>query len=464
MFAKLLVSCMLLLSSFSLWAHSDDPKALMQLPPYRGPGFRADLAARGETPQFPSSNVELLSWLPIDELDLSNDPDNMANDCWGYTSPNGKEYAIIGTKRVTAFVDVSQPGNARVIARFDAPFSVWRDIKTYSHFAYVVSEGGGGIQVFDLNNIDNDQVELINSAFDSGTDATHNVGINTDSGFLYRCGGEFNGLRIFSLADPGNPVFVAAWNTRYSHDVQVVTYTEGPYAGREIAFTSGGFNQGQVETGLTILDVTDKQNIVELAHFQYPFARYAHQGWLSEDKQRFYLNDELDESTFRIDSRTRVVNVADLENPFLEGIISTNLPAIDHNLYIKGNLMYQSNYLSGLRVFAIEPNSAEACEVAFFDTYPQSDNAAFSGLWSNYPWFDSGIIIGSDTRSGLFVWRLETLPIGATNLPTTQAALLGWLARWLTGPSNCVDIDVNNDQRRDIRDLILATDSVAEAP
>lgn len=438
-------------------AHTDDPKSRMQPPAYRGPGFRADLNQRLVGTEFPSSNVELLSWLPLTELDPDAD---YANDCWGYTSPNGNEYAIIGTFRSTVFVDVTNPGNARIIARFDSPISLWRDVKVYEQFAYVVSEGGGGIQVFDMTNIDNDTIVEANSAFDSGTDATHNVAIDTDSGFLYRCGGSGNGLRIFSLADPANPQFVAQWNTRYTHDMQAVTYQEGTYAGRQIAFSCGGFNNGYVNSGVTILDVTDKNNIQELAHFTYPNNVYAHQGWLSEDKQRFYLNDELDEDRFEYSTLTRVVNVADLENPFLEGTISTNLPAIDHNLYIKGDLMLQANYLSGLRVFLLEKDSSAACEVAFFDTYPENDDLAFSGLWSNYPYFESGTIIGSDMQRGLFVWRLGDIPAGETILPTNLTEYLTWAASWLGGPELCNQRDLNEDQRRDVRDLIIALETV----
>ena len=47
-----------------------------------------------------------------------------------------------------------------------------------------------------------------------------------------------------------------------------------------------------------------------------------------------------------------------------------------------------------------------AVEVAYFDTFPQNDNANFNGLWSNYPFFPSGTVIGSDLEKGLFVWRL----------------------------------------------------------
>jgi hypothetical protein len=50
-------------------------------------------------------------------------------------------------------------------------------------------------------------------------------------------------------------------------------------------------------------------------------------------------------------------------------------------------------------------------EVAFFDVYPDDDAAQFNGAWSNYPFFDSGIVIVSGIEQGLFVLR--------PNLPTT---------------------------------------------
>ena len=76
------------------------------------------------------------------------------------------------------------------------------------------------------------------------------------------------------------------------HDAQVVTYTSGPYAGRQIAFGADG------AFGLEIFDVTDKSNMFRLSQTPYPNLGYSHQCWLSDDKQYVYLNDELDESSF----------------------------------------------------------------------------------------------------------------------------------------------------------------------
>ena len=44
-------------------------------------------------------------------------------------------------------------------------------------------------------------------------------------------------------------------------------------------------------------------------------------------------------------------------------------------------------------------------EIAFFDTFPNSNSANFNGLWSVYPYFASGNIILSDIEGGLFIVR-----------------------------------------------------------
>ena len=80
--------------------------------------------------------------------------------------------------------------------------------------------------------------------------------------------------------------------------------------------------------------------------------------------------------------------------------------AIDHNLYGDGNRVYQSNYRSGLRILnSSGVADGQLREVGWFDTWPEDDATAFShGTWSNYPYFDNGVVIvhGYD---GLFVLR-----------------------------------------------------------
>ena len=75
---------------------------------------------------------------------------------------------------------------------------------------------------------------------------------------------------------------------------------------------------------------------------------------------------------------------------------------MDHNLYVRGNKIFASNYLSGLRVSEIGPNG-NLTPYAYFDTNPDTDSVAFYGTWSNYPYFPSGNIAISCRSVGLFM-------------------------------------------------------------
>lgn len=394
-----------LLVAGTIIAHPDDPKEQDRQPRYEGPGYR-EAERSGPPPlDFPQSSVRLRAWLPIGDFGGYSS----ANDCWGYTSATNREYAIIGLSGGTGFVEITDPGNPVILTTLTGPGSTWRDIKIFQHYAYAVSEGGSGIQVFDLSDIDNGNVTLVNTIIGDGTDATHNVALNEDSGYLYRTGGGSNGLRIYDLnVDPTTPTFVGEWQDRYVHDAQIVSFTSGPNAGKEIAFCCAGFNGGSGQTGLSIVDVTDKANIFLITHYQYAPAAYSHQGWLSADKQYFYLNDELDESNGLVGSTTtRIIDVSDLSNPFLAGTMTTGSTAIDHNLYVRDdNLMFQANYRSGLAVFDVS-NPLAPLQLGYFDTYPENDNANFNGMWSCYPYFPSGTVIGSDIEKGLFIFTVS---------------------------------------------------------
>ena len=218
---------------------------------------------------------------------------------------------------------------------------------------------------------------------------------------------------MINIQEPANPTFAGCFadegtgrsGTGYSHDAQCVMY-EGPdteHRGKEICF-------GSNETALSIADVSDKGNPVSLATASYPNVVYSHQGWLTEDQGHFYMNDELDELDGKTDgTRTLIWDVADLDDPQLVTEHVSENKASDHNLYILGNLMYQSNYLSGLRVLDIS-DVANPVEVGFFDSVPAgTDKPGFGGSWSNYPYFPSGSIVITSMNEGLFVLKKRTV-------------------------------------------------------
>jgi choice-of-anchor B domain-containing protein len=121
---------------------------------------------------------------------------------------------------------------------------------------------------------------------------------------------------------------------------------------------------------------------------------------------------EVDESATQNPTTTRVIDVSDLSNPTQVAIFTNGNTARDHNLYTQGTLIFEPNYRSGLRVFAAG-NSLSPTEFAYFDTYPDDDDANYNGLWSVYPYFPSGTIIGSDIEKGLFVWTFTAAPVPA---------------------------------------------------
>jgi choice-of-anchor B domain-containing protein len=365
--------------------------------------------------QFPSDGVQLLSWIPLSEFGGGSAG---GNDCWGYTSPSGSEYAIMGTSNGTGFVRIDDPGDPQIVAFIPGPVSLWRDIKTYQSYAYAVSEGGGGIQVIDLSAIDSDIVTHVNSVTSGGTLATHNVAIDEDSGYLYRCGGGGRGLRIYRLhTNPQNPAYVGSWNTRYVHDAQIVSMTSGPFAGQELAYCCNGNSS----TGLDILNVTNKNNVTLVDHVSYTPAAYSHQGWLSPDRNYFYLGDELDESGSNF-TRTHIIDVSNPSSAQNLGYFTNQSTAVGHNLYTRGDKIFAANYRAGLRIFdASDP--LNPVETAWFDVWPTDDFAEYSGLWSCYPFFPSGTVIGSDRQKGLFVWWIGA-PLLDLSLPTPPPVLI----------------------------------------
>ena len=371
---------------------------------------------------FDCKGVSLQSFLPIKAMGGGRGV--RVNDIWGWTDPQTKqEYALIGRTDGTSFVDVTDPNNPVYVGQLSktegSRASVWRDIKVYKDHAYIVADASGqhGMQVFDLAKLRSYTNEPIDFEADTIYDkiaSAHNIVINEDTGFAYSvgsssggetCGG---GLHMINIQQPKSPTFSGCFadvttgrnKTGYSHDAQCVVY-QGPdteFQGNEICF-------GSNETALSIADVSDKENPTALSVVSYPKVVYSHQGWLTEDHKYFYMNDEGDEPTNAVDgTRTLVWDVSDLEDPILVKEHIAETKSTDHNLYIRGNLMYQSNYDSGFRILDIS-SPEDPVEVGFLDTTPFKGGGG--GSWSNYPYFESGSIIVTSMREGLFVVKKE---------------------------------------------------------
>src|SRR5688572_16131502 len=115
-------------------AHVDDPKGRVPHFTYTGPGWCAGSncggsddggLAGGPPVSFPSSSVQLLSWLPCPQFDIGGATNTTANTVEGYVSPGGREYAIIGLSDGTGFVDVTDPGSPGIRSFIPSVHSLW---------------------------------------------------------------------------------------------------------------------------------------------------------------------------------------------------------------------------------------------------------------------------------------------------------------------------------------------------
>ena len=385
----------------------------------------------GMAGEFPCDDVDLLAHLPLEAIGGGE----IGNDMWGWKDPRTKrEYALVGKTNGTAFVDISNPTRPVYLGQMPTQSTAggifWRDIKVYRDHAFVVSENTDhGMQVFDLTRLrraGREPQTFTADAVYTGISSTHNLDINEDSGFAYLVGTntcvsgeEQGGLHMVDIRRPERPKFAgcalvqppadpAAPNNNYVHDAQCVNY-RGPdreFRHREICF-------GSNENAVVIYDVTDKSEPVVLSQTTYATAVYTHQGWLTPDRRWFVFNDEGDENGFGAPptvarQTTYILNVESLERTGEVIASENNTTSIDHNLYMPGDgYIYESNYTSGLRIFTERSvRDGDLREVAWFDVYPENDDPTFEGgTWSNYSWFDDGVVGVSSIDRGLFVLK-----------------------------------------------------------
>jgi choice-of-anchor B domain-containing protein len=374
---------------------------------------------------FDCSEVELLAFIPGSMLRADGDSRGVrTNDNWGWTDPEtGREYALIGRNDGTSFIDITDPTNPVLVGDLPKtpdtpPSQLWRDMKTYNGYAFIVADGAGnhGMQVFDLRRLRN--VQTMPARFEpdalyTQVASVHNIGINEESGFAYlvgaggggeSCGG---GLHMVDIREPLNPRFMGCFqDQRGTHDVQCVNY-EGPdqrYHGREICLKSNG-------SIFAISDVTDKDNVRAVSRATHPNPAYLHQGWLTEDQRYFFMDDESDVIRGNVaTTRTLVWDLSNLEDPILATEFMGSMPASAHNQYVKDNFSYQANYRYGLHILDIsDPENPR--EVGTFDTSPYHTGPGFSGAWSTYPFFQNGTILVTSLQEGVFLLKKRERPI-----------------------------------------------------
>ncbi len=401
--------------------------------------------------EYPCRNVDFRSLLTPGELGSSG---GELNDIWGWSDPlSAQEIAIVGREAGTSFVDVTDPENPVFLAYLPGHgggSGAWRDVKVYQDHAYIVGDGSGndthGLQVYDLTQLRDitPGSTVTETAHLEGFGAAHNIAINEDSGFAYVVGSDqcSGGLYMVDISTPAAPAFSGCFSSDgYTHDAQCVTYQgpDTPYFDHEICIN---YN----EDTITVVDVTDKDNPMQLSRTTYPAAQYTHQGWfLSDNHTYLVMNDELDEQRTGINTTSYLYDASVLGDLQQTGTFVADTQAIDHNLYTLDGYVIESNYRAGLRILnADQIASGELSEVAYFDTIPCSDTAQFSGMWSSYVNFPSGNIVSSDIGTGLFVLTPDWAAIKSPTPPGAGAPAVSPACESDTGSTPTPTPPVNN--------------------
>ncbi len=324
---------------------------------------------------------------------LSYSPDALAN-IGGYTDSLDNEYALVGTEQGLDIVDVTDPDNP--VIRFSVPgaSSTWREVKTYRKYAYVTTEGGGGLTVVDLSDLPasvNSRQYTGDGAINGQLSSIHALHCDTAMGYLYLYGSNIgSGHTLFlDLSDPWDPVFAGEYifpgggNDSYVHDGYVENDTMYE------AHIYGGF--------FTVVDVTNKSNPVLLATQTTPTA-FTHNTWLSDDHKTLFTTDENNYSFLG------AFDISDLQN-IRELSRYQTAPgggSVVHNTHILNDYAVTSWYKEGVVIVDVS-RPANPVEVAKYDTYQQGSGTGQTGCWGVYPFLPSGTIVASDMVNGLFV-------------------------------------------------------------
>ncbi len=370
--------------------------------------FLWHLAASGQ-------NIELLA-------NANDFPQTGYSDVWGYVDKNGLEYAVLGVRSGTAIYSLKDPRAPKLAVFIAGAGSIWRDMKSYGNFIYVVADqGSDGILAIDMSKAPDTITWKFHKPVIGSIplNKCHNLYID-EKGRLFLSGCNINngGVLIFDGASaPGTPQYVGGVNTRYSHD----------NFSRKDTLWSADVYLGE----FSVTDVSNPR-APRLLATQPTSSRFTHNCWLSDDGKYLFTTDE---KTFGTVDAFDVSNVDDirlLDRFFPKG--SKENRAIPHNTHYYNGFLVTSWYTEGV-VLTDAHRPQNLIETGRYDTYLQSKQG-FEGCWGAYPYLPSGLLLASDISTGLYVLQPQYLRAcyleGAVRDKITNLPIVGAQVQTLT--------------------------------
>ncbi|HLP95280.1 MAG TPA: choice-of-anchor B family protein [Saprospiraceae bacterium] len=315
----------------------------------------------------------------------------LANIC-GYWQ-NGQEYALLGGSNGMIIVDITNPASPQQIVQIPSPEgtpnngSLWKEIKVYKQYAYLVTEAGGGIQIIDMSALPSPNLphHLYTGDGDAAgeMDEIHALHIDVTKGYLYTYGGNWapGGAKVFDLnQDPYNPKYVGRF--------EQLGYIHDGYVDNDTLYAC------HINAGImSVVDMTDKGSPEVLGTVETP-GKFTHNSWITSDRKHVLTTDETVPSFLTSYDVSNPDDIKELDRLSPNNGVGTYV----HNTHIINDYAVTSWYTSGvLIVDAHRPQNL--ITVAQYDTYA-GNNLEFEGCWGAFPFFPSGTIVTSDIEPG----------------------------------------------------------------
>lgn len=312
--------------------------------------------------------------------------ESLAN-IWGY-AVNGQEFALVGAQKGMRIYNITNPAAPQWVTTIPGPDNLWKEIKTFSHYAYVVSEGGWGVQVVDLSGLATNTLPLAyHSVYpvipgEGIINRSHALQVDETRGFLYLYGSRMTNNTSAGYpvvcdlnSDPYNPVYVGRYTVSgYAHD---------GYADDNMMYASHIYS-GQ----FSIVDMTDKNSPAVLGANVTTPGTFTHNTWKSGNT--IFTTDEVSNSYLA------AYDITDPSDVSLADVIQVTpgSGSIVHNVYCLNHYAIASWYTDGVVIVdATRPRNLVV--TGWFDTYSGS-GSGFNGCWGVYPFFPSGTVIASN--------------------------------------------------------------------
>lgn len=349
--------------------------------------------------QYDLLNMDLKSNWKDPSFDYSG-MDAKYSSIWGWHDKgNDREYAILGGKDGTYFIEVTNPSNAvyRAYVPGRQKNCTWREYKTHGKYAYAISDDlpPNSLQIIDMSGLPN----AVNVVHDSDEifETAHTLYIDKDKLYcahVRKKDGTYYPMAVYSLANPEKPVFLRS----LADDYPAIDMVHDMFVRNDTVFASAGFQ------GMFIFKLKPDNRFQMLGSItSYNGQGYNHSSWLTPDGKTLVFADEVPEAL-----PAKIADVSDLSDIKITSYFQSNIGATAHNPYIVGdNYLVFAYYQDGVQLYDIS-NPNNPIRIGYFDTHPQNGNlypegTGYNGCWGAYPFLPSGIILASDRQNGLFV-------------------------------------------------------------